>query len=384
MILAYRCVHLARLLHKPILVLCYNVTLAARLRELVAENGVEDRVNVYSFHRWCQTILKTYNLSVSKESDDIFGEMVNTVIENAAKGNIPKGQYGAVLIDEGHDFQPEWLALVVDMVDPETRSLLLLYDDAQSIYKRGNGLGFALKDVGIEAQGRTTILKLNYRNSREILSFAYDFVDDYLAASERSGDREELIAPDSGGQSGPAPVVRDFQSFTEEANYIVELFKRMHNERGLEWRSMSALYCHNWMGKTLADLFTLEGIPLQWMKGSAEKRDFSIGENSVKLMTMHSSKGLEFETVAACGVGYMGSDDDRVVQDAKLLYVAMTRATKNLLITSSKQGKLTQKVHLAAEQLKNPQLVTGPAKAKPIKKKRNWLRLLGSNQRPAD
>ena len=41
MILAYRCIHLARLMHKPIVVLCYNVTLVARLRELVAENGVD-------------------------------------------------------------------------------------------------------------------------------------------------------------------------------------------------------------------------------------------------------------------------------------------------------------------------------------------------------
>lgn len=351
MILAYRCIHLARLLHKPILVLCYNVTLAARLRELVAEHGVEDRINVYSFHRWCQTILKTYNLSAPRNEADPFDAIVNTVIKNTEKGNIPKGQYGAVLIDEGHDFQPEWLRLVVDMVDPDTKSFLLLYDDAQSIYTRSKGLGFALKDVGVEAQGRTTILKLNYRNSQQILSFAYDFLGDYLEAAERTEDRGELIAPDSGGQSGPAPVIKDFTSFTEEAAYIVTLFARLHEERKLEWRSMSALYCHNWMGKALADQFSKAGVPIQWLKGSAEKRDFDISDDSVKLMTMHSSKGLEFETVAACGVGYMGTDDDRLLQEAKLLYVAMTRATKNLLLTSSKQGALTRKLHLAAEHL---------------------------------
>jgi hypothetical protein len=41
-----------------------------------------------------------------------------------------------VLIDEGHDFAPEWLKLAAQMVDPATNSLLLLYDDAQSIYER--------------------------------------------------------------------------------------------------------------------------------------------------------------------------------------------------------------------------------------------------------
>ncbi|MEZ5560625.1 MAG: NERD domain-containing protein/DEAD/DEAH box helicase [Pseudomonadales bacterium] len=379
MILAYRCVHLARLLHKPILVLCYNVTLAARLREMVEEHGVRDRVNVYSFHRWCQTILKTYNLSVPDHHEDVFDTMVNTVIENTAKGNIPKGQYGAVLIDEGHDFQAEWLRLVVDMVDPDTNSLLLLYDDAQSIYRRGTGLGFALKDVGISAQGRTTVLRLNYRNSRQILSFAYDFVDDYLDAEARPDDRAEIIAPESGGQSGPPPVVKDFPSFAAEAEYIVGLFRRLHEERGLHWRSMSALYCHNWMGKTLFDLFKKSGIPVQWMKSSAEKREFRVAEDSVKLMTMHSSKGLEFETVAACGVGYMGTDDDRLVQDAKLLYVAMTRATKNLLVTCSRQGKLADKIHLAADQLQGSPMET-ELKTEEPRGIQNWFGLRRSNQ----
>jgi superfamily I DNA and RNA helicase len=52
------------------------------------------------------------------------------------RSQIPSGQYQAVLIDEGHDFAPEWLKLVAQMVDPSTNSLLLLYDDAQSIYQR--------------------------------------------------------------------------------------------------------------------------------------------------------------------------------------------------------------------------------------------------------
>ena len=49
---------------------------------------------------------------------------------------MPRAQYGAVLVDEGHDFEPEWLKLVAQMVHPETNSLLVLYDDAQSINRR--------------------------------------------------------------------------------------------------------------------------------------------------------------------------------------------------------------------------------------------------------
>ena len=88
---------------------------------------------------------------------------------------IPAGQYGAVMIDEGHDLKPEWLKLVVQMVDPETNALLLLYDSAQSIYGKHKRLRFSFASLGIQARGRTTILRLNYRNTTEVLSVAYEF-----------------------------------------------------------------------------------------------------------------------------------------------------------------------------------------------------------------
>ncbi len=65
-----------------------------------------------------------------------FERQVAAVMQGVNKNQIPRAQYGAVLIDEGHDFEPEWLQLITQMVDPETDSLLLLYDDAQSIYKK--------------------------------------------------------------------------------------------------------------------------------------------------------------------------------------------------------------------------------------------------------
>jgi len=78
-------------------------------------------------------------------------------------------------------FQEKWLQLITQMVDPETDSLLLLYDDAQSIYKKHNELDFSLSSVGIKARGRTTILKLNYRNTREILEFSYKFASEFIS-----------------------------------------------------------------------------------------------------------------------------------------------------------------------------------------------------------
>jgi hypothetical protein len=344
MILGYRCMHLAKLLHKPILVLCYNVTLAARLRSLIAEQGVGDKVNVYSIHRWARTILKSYNLKSPKADGGNFDLAIETLIDQVEKGNIPRYQYGAILIDEGHDFKKDWLQLVVDMVDPDTNSLLLLYDDTQSIYKRSAGLGFSLKDVGIEAQGRSTILKLNYRNTEEILKFAFDFVDDYVKLTDGGEGGLPVIEPETAGRHGGFPAVENFASFEEEAVRIANVFSKLHTQRDLAWSDMCALYCHNWMGKAIAQTMKARNIPYTWLRDSATKREFDAAEDSVKIVTMHSSKGLEFSTVATCGIGYLGAEEARVEDDAKLLYVAMTRATQNLLITSSKESPFTVKL----------------------------------------
>ena len=44
LILAYRCQHLAQENTKPLLVLCFNVSLAARLRQMIQAKGLSDRV----------------------------------------------------------------------------------------------------------------------------------------------------------------------------------------------------------------------------------------------------------------------------------------------------------------------------------------------------
>ena len=353
MILGYRCLHLAKLLHKPILVLCYNVVLAARLRSLIQDHGLGDKINVYSIHSWANTILKTYNFKPPKIVDKNFNATIELLIAKVSEGQIPRAQYGAILIDEGHDFKREWLRLVVDMVDPETNSLLLLYDDAQSIYQRSSGLGFSLKDVGIEAQGRTTILKLNYRNTEEVLKFAFDFIEGYVRPTNGDDDKLPIVEPDTAGRHGALPAVKRFDSFEGEARYIASIFKKLHGKHDMAWSDMCALYCHNWMGKAVSEAFEESGIPFTWLRDSPSKRQFSTAEDSVKVITMHSSKGLEFPTVATCGVGSLGIDEERVEDEAKLLYVAMTRATENLLITSSKSSPFTEKLQKLLKKHKN-------------------------------
>lgn len=357
LILGYRCLYLAKLLHKPILVLCYNITLAARLRELMLERGVADKVNVYHFHDWCGEQLRTYHVERPESGDGYYDRLVEAVIGATEQGRIPRQQYGAVMIDEGHDFEPEWLRLVVNMVDSETNSLLLLYDDAQSIYSKKKQLDFSLSSVGVQARGRTTVLKLNYRNTEEILEFAYRFAARYLSPDDKDEDHVPLVEPQSAGRHGPPPVVKLFDDYESEARYIVRLFRRLHEERAMPWSAMCVAYRNGWMGKRLHREFVDAGVPCQWLGDQTSKKRFKPGDESIKLMTMHSSKGLEFPLVAVSGVGYMPGKEADPVAEAKLLYVAMTRATEKLLITSHQATDFLEQLRAAgAETLESESL----------------------------
>jgi hypothetical protein len=344
LILGYRCLYLARQLHKPILVLCYNIPLAARLRELINERGIGDKVQVYHFHDWCGEQLRLYHIERPQPGEGYFERLVEQVIDACRQQRIPRAQYGAVMIDEGHDFEAEWLKLVVSMVDPDTNSLLLLYDDAQSIYGDRKGLDFSLSSVGVQARGRTTVLKLNYRNTDEIIGFAYRFASRYLHPDKQDEDHLPLIQPESSGRHGPEPVVKLFDSYENEAAYIVNVFRRLHEEREIPWSQMCVVYRANWMGIQLEKRFAEAGIPRHRLGDSKSKKRFNPADDCVKLMTMHSSKGLEFPVVAVSGLGSMPAKGVDPVTEAKLLYVAMTRSTEKLLLTSHRQSLFTEQL----------------------------------------
>ncbi|WNL43172.1 3'-5' exonuclease [Halomonas sp. PAMB 3264] len=342
LILGYRCLHLAQATTKPILVLCFNITLAARLRCFIAEKGLTEKVKVHHFHEWCGQQLKTYHVDLLPGSRPVYERQVESVIHAVDQGQIPRAQYAAVMIDEGHDFEQAWLKLVVQMIDPDTNSLLLLYDDAQSIYQKG-ALKFPLSSAGIQARGRTTILKLNYRNTREILSFAYEFAQDFLTAHDGDDDHVPLIAPEVAGVSGPKPAFRAFKSDDAEAHYLVRCIQTWQ-EHGTELNSIAVVYTSNAQGKRFHEALQSAGIPSRCLQQSFDKRSYDPQAQEVVLLSRQSSKGLEFDTVLLSGLGALDSAEEKQAQEARLLYVGMTRARRRLMVTGSKVNWYTERL----------------------------------------
>jgi hypothetical protein len=340
MILGYRAEYLAKASApgaKPILILCFNEPLAVKLGSMMEAKGLASRVHVWHFHKWCREellafgqTLPAYNMPV----DAKMAEMVERVIRAVERKHIPAGQYQAVLIDEGHDFAPEWLKLITQMVDPATNSLLVLCDDAQSIYERGRNRQFSFKSVGIQAQGRTTILKINYRNTRQILQLASLIAADLLTPDDKDEDGIPLVKPISCGRDGEEPLIVRLPSFKEETFRIADLLIAAHEE-GHAWGDMAIICRHNWVREKCASALQQRGLPHETRIGPGT---FNPNIDSIKLLRMDVCKGLEFPVVVLPGMGHLPTMGEDEREEARLFYVAATRATQRLVVTASGAG----------------------------------------------
>jgi len=233
MILIFRAQFLAAAARpdQPVLVLCFNRALADRIDAQMRQRGVDERVQVRNFHRWCSDVVNSYQLNVPQitEPAERYQVLVQTVERALETGLVPGGQYTALLVDEAHDFEDAWLRMAGRLVNPATNSLLVLYDDAQSIYQKKRRT-FSFASVGIKASGRTSILRLNYRNTAEVLALAVHCAHSLLegASDGRGEDEIPLVQPASAGRRGAMPVLLQGRDDRDEAELIAERIAAAH------------------------------------------------------------------------------------------------------------------------------------------------------------
>lgn len=348
MILLYRCEYLASLKpERPILVMCFNVTLAARLREILASKEISNKlVEVIHFHEWVKQQMKKYHQPLPVyDKDSYLPKLEQQMTQALESGAIPSQQYSSVLIDEGHDLKPAWLQMLVRM--PENESLLLLYDDAQNIYDNNQQQKFSFKSIGIKAQGRSSILRVNYRNTVEVLNLAYQFASEVMQTTESEDeDIPVLIKPQSANRNGSTPQLISQSDFAAEVQYLIQMTKR-YQEQGIPFKEMAIIYHGSKHAELIDKSFTSAKIPIEWLNRDKNSRNYDSQSDRIKLVTMHSSKGLEFSAVMIPGVGSLPYSEQSAVKEARLLYVAMTRSTDKLLLTYSRESLFVKKLQLA-------------------------------------
>jgi len=350
LILIFRAQHLAAAARpdRPILVLCYGAQLAGRIDALLRARGVDERVQVRTFHAWCEDLLRSYQLALPntpRGKSAYFEALARSVDRAVQTGLVPAGQYTALLIDEAHDFEDAWLRLAARMVDPATNSLLVLYDDAQSIFQKKRR-AFSFSSVGIDARGRTSVLRLNYRNTAEVLALAahcaQSLLQTDLSDASRGDDQVPLVSPASAGRRGPLPVLIRARAAAEEAEWVAERIAAAL-AAGANPSDCAVLCRTRYLMPPIERALHRRAIAVQSMESSAFRR-FDWRRQSVKLITLHSAKGLEFAHVIVAGLQALPHAGASMEDELRLLYVGMTRATRELTLSACGTSAIVDRV----------------------------------------
>jgi len=245
----------------------------------------------------------------------------------------PKLPYRSLVVDEAQDFHPEEWKLIRAIVPPGTNDLFLVGDAHQRIY----GRKVVLRNCGINIQGRSSRLRINYRTTEQIRSWAMAMLRG-VAVDDLDGEQDSGLGYAS-LLSGPAPEVHHFCSQAEEHDFLGLRLEGLLQQRRPEDICLVAR-----TNKLVRDGYH----PLLKSMGVAHTLLDKHGEgNGVRLATMHRVKGLEFPVMILAGInaGVMplhlkevdGDPPAKAEHDERersLLFVAATRARDMLIVTS--------------------------------------------------
>jgi hypothetical protein len=333
LMLVYRAKLLARAWPRaPILLTCYTRSLASHLRGLLAP---WPNVEVTHLDRVMQRVIAAAGLRHPGFEGDESGEEVARLARRALAGGAGP-RYHAVLLDEGQDFGIEALRFVTELLAEGHHDLVIAMDSAQNIFRRK----FSFKQAGIQAAGRTRVLKRNYRNTGEIGAFAYRFLS---PARGRAGDEEAaILEPELDAHGGERPRVILCDRIEDEVAAVVETVRQWREGEEAGPRSIAVLYTRPDRSLARALFRALADQPVFWVNDPDHpaNRDL-IGQagQAVVLSTVYSAKGFEYPRVVLVGLfdPKQGPEESR-----KLAYVGMTRATDQLVVVAGRREPLAR------------------------------------------
>jgi len=246
--------------------------------------------------------------------------------------------YRTVVVDEAQDMGPQEFMLINSILNgkDEKNSLFIVGDAHQRIY----GRKVVLSHAGINIRGRSKKLRINYRTTEENRNWAVA-----LLKGLSFDDLDGGIDDQKGYMSlmhGAKPEVFAFSSFTEEIAFIIDKLKPLVSEAG-ELDKICIAVRTNKLVQQYAEELKKHGLNPCVID---PKRKHDRKEHGVRIATMHRVKGLEFDTmiIGSANKGIIphyraiaGSDSvteqEGLKAERALVYVAVTRAKKNVLIT---------------------------------------------------
>ncbi len=315
-----------------VLVLCFNLTLAARLEALVAQRCAEygadpARVACTSFHTFCAGVVDDALAAGFVPDESVRGTWpqrtlakTNDVFEQGFERS-----YDAVLVDEGQDFTVEWWNLLRRHVVRPDGEMLLVSDPMVDLGSKGT---WDDPDVRLAAGFDEPWIEMSssYRMSRGLIEplneFARCYLDDVGIMPSVPDDQEAVV-----GQV--ASEVRTWRNIDRVADLGIEIGRQvvrlLREHPTLAPGDVVFLCEYHHDGLAAAELIEDAGYPTHHVYSRdpdarvERKARFRPEAAAVKGCTVHSFKGWESPAVV---VGIAVEERSR-----RLAYAGMTRVT---------------------------------------------------------
>lgn len=288
-----------------------------------------------TFHGLARSLLKTYK---SEQLHELYfvDELIQMGITwlTSKQGREWVGKLRYIVVDEFQDINANQWKMVEKMLHPGAR-LLVVGDDSQNIYTwRGSNVKFML-DLEKKVVGLTDDqLRINYRSSDAIITAANAVMKHIPTLPWK----KEMIGCGKGGRN---PDIHFFWRMKDETRWILQTIKQI--------RKQSPSLTIAILSRTNLDLFRMEeeflGANLQYRLCDCGKEDDPERPqtSAVDLVTLHASKGLEWDVVFVihCNDEVFPSSKKKedIICERRLFYVAVTRARKHLVLSYTKNER---------------------------------------------
>ena len=269
-----------------------------------------------------------------KEVDDAYRDAAALLRDDGAGSG-----YAAVVVDEAQDMGAQAFSLIRSIAPAGRDDLFIAGDGHQRIYGRNR---VVMGRCGIDIRGRSRKLRLNYRTTEETRRWATRLlagrdIDDLDGGSDDNRGITSLTR-------GPEPVLKRFDSRKEQSEFLVSYLSALQ-ARGEALRGVCIVARTTGERDAIKQHLDTQDVEAELIERDTTDDGARVG---VRLATMHRVKGLEFDRVvmASMNEGLVplsaaiesGSDDtareSAETEERSLVYVAATRAKKELLVLS--------------------------------------------------
>lgn len=244
-----------------------------------------------------------------------------------------------VVVDEAQDIDAGQLKMMAAIGSNRPNALFFTGDVGQRIFQQP----FSWKSVGIDLRGKSKTLRVNYRTSHQIRTYADRLLEPEITDADGINEkRDDTISV----FSGVAPHISICDTEAKEIAAVVA-WLRTHLKAGLQPQEFAIFVRSNAELERAEAAAKAAEVPFKVLDAKVET-----SSSKLSICTMHLAKGLEFRAVAvmACdeevlplrerieAIGETGDLQEVYDTERQLLYVACTRARDQLLLSAVNPG----------------------------------------------